>query len=432
MQMLLRVAARHSAASRLRRGEPMSRGLGWIVGSLQRVGVPVFPQARAATATPMHSLVACRHQSTAKGFADEEDDVAGSFAYDPAQSLAIDQTKQAQADRVQSLVSQWMTELGVAGASAATPSVIAAKAAVVKRLTTQPINDCILCAQVAVTHVQNDAGEDMRLKMPPAPYAEVRKLIDAEYPGMDLVQFAESGGTAYCRVRKAQREMIATLSTAAGLDADDDDDAPAAAPLDEGPKRPVVQHVFRDVVDSHFIGWKSTKVVDELKRGHPVKLTIQQFQNAEMAIEKMKEFMDAIKEKATTSQLAHQYTGVHASERELSIMLKSLPASAAAAAGQKASPVTNSGRSKGNASSASVVAVGVTIRHPTPQEWDGIGAKMVDACDRNGSKGTYRKSGALKARNLGMRTVRVDKYGRVIGDVMDGARPMPPSNAGAE
>ncbi|EPY34188.1 hypothetical protein STCU_01783 [Strigomonas culicis] len=212
-------------------------------------------------------------------------------------------------------------------------------------------------------------------------------LEQAQQRGLHLVQMGVREGLAFCRIRDETpwiHQLIAEDMAAAGAAAAGAAEEAASAP--EKLKK-LVDHQFRDVVDAHFIGWKSKKIAEDIRRLHPVKLTIKDFQSAESAMYKLREMCVAIKEFAEAKGIYHHFTSIVGNDREASITLS--PSSA-----------NKSG------------TVSKLVKHPSEKEWTSALKRMQDQCQRAGRTGTYFKSSSLKPRNVGASLHRVDKYGR--------------------
>jgi hypothetical protein len=137
--------------------------------------------------------------------------------------------------------------------------------------------------------------------------------------------------------------------------------------------------------------------VQELARGHPIRLQILQFASPENAAKKMQEMLASIQKHATTPDtslpgkekrpdVGHQSTGVHVSEKELTVTLK---------------PTERGG----------------AVKHPSAADWKAAVKRHEQLCNRDGKVvGTYVPDTSLKRRNMGATTYRVDKFGRRIGD----------------
>lgn len=266
-----------------------------------------------------------------------------------------------------------------------------------KHLVAFPINEMITSDEIQITHVENEAGEDVKFQLGTMTLQDA--LQQARDNERDLVQLASNGGKAFCRLRAERKRFMSTIQ-------EDLDALEAAANGGKGSgsankrkPKPPTHHIFKDVVDAHFIGWKSVKIFNEIKAGHAVKLSIQQFQNPEMAVAKMQEMLAAIKSKADAAAAAassnpaeahkavpglHFYTGIGVSGSELSITLQ---------------PVLDANSKVKQ------------TRHPLPKDWAQTEQRLLAA---TGGKGTYRKSNVLVAKNVGAREFRTDKFGRRI------------------
>lgn len=197
----------------------------------------------------------------------------------------------------------------------------------------RPINECIEADEIMITHV---GGEARRL--PPMPLDAA--LEAAREQELDLVQMAASvkdgKRVAFCRIRDERTPAMESVKHLLGAASGGSDKSEAVQ------LRALNIHSFSDVCDAHFIGWRSKKIVVELKKRHPVKLVIERFTSAAGALEKMRAMLAAIEEHAKETAVIHHHTGITVSERELSVSL---------------SPdVTASSHAKG-------------IRHPKQADW---------------------------------------------------------------
>lgn len=256
-----------------------------------------------------------------------------------------------------------------------------------KYLLEHPINELIDATMIHITHVANAEGEEVKAAggMVRSPCDRDTAIRQAREKGLDVVMMARRGDTAYCRIRNEKNHVLHLVKK----------ELDAAAEAAETAGRPskvkdLLQHQFRDVVDAHFIGWKSKKIVQELKKGYPVKLVIREFQNWEGAILKMKEMCKAIQRVAEGEKVSHHFSSITANANEVSVMF---------------SPSVNRGNSGNKV---------VQIKHPIEKEWAYAQKRMEDSCRKSGRFGTYMKAPQLKPRCLGETTYRVDKYGRRI------------------
>lgn len=241
-----------------------------------------------------------------------------------------------------------------------------------------PVNECIDSAQVFITHVQDpDSLKDVQMRLGPMSVEEA--LGVAKERGMDLVQVAAQADKSFCRVRHERRRILQEFEEALKPEAN-----PQSPNQQQQSRRASEQCVveFRDVANDHFLDWRSTKIVDDLARGHPVRLTIAKFASPNSAAERMQKMLQHVEEKAAERKVWHTFTSVEADDRHLSVSLGPSP--------------------------------NQSVRHPTPKEWGQILAKFSAACRNSGrdNLGTYKASTQLKRRNVGVRQFRVDKFGR--------------------
>jgi hypothetical protein len=335
---------------------------------------------------------------------EEEEDV-----FDPTAAVAGEARRLRQATLIEALVDSLLP--------AGSPS--EAREKLLAHFRATPINNCIGHQRVVITHTQNESGEEVRMRLPEMTLEDA--LEQARDNNLDLVQVAEKAadGIAYCRLRNEQVKALSLVSDlvpsasgasaaaqAAGAAGAADGSDPAqqqqqaqAEQLQGGrtpPQREPKSHVFRDAVDQHFVDWRSRKIVEELHRGHPVTLQIQQFISPESAIGKMKEMMDAVKAHAEKDEkfaagltqrdrglVSHRYTGVRVSDKELAVTL------------------VPDRKTSG-------------LKHPGPADWAAAQKRFIELCRKSDRKsaGTYQESSSLKRRDVGARTFRTDKFGR--------------------
>jgi translation initiation factor IF-3 len=284
-------------------------------------------------------------------------------------------------------------------------------------LVQHPVDVLILHAEVQITHIENpETGAEERVHLSPMDIQDA--LEQAKLRKMNLVQMGSRGNElAYCRIRRERPWILklvqAEMEQAEGLMGDpailtspatDTNGGGAATAADGaaqasaqtrqpsqyvGKTKPLIDHQFRDAVDAHFIGWRSKKIVQDIRKGHSVKVTIKDFQSPEAAIHKLREMCNAMKMYAEGENISYHFTSIVANDREASITF-----------------------SPPSASKSGTVAKGV--KHPTEKEWANALQRMEDACQKAGRHGTYMKSNKLKMRNMGASMYRVDKYGRRV------------------
>ncbi|KAK7201204.1 hypothetical protein NESM_000182000 [Novymonas esmeraldas] len=275
-----------------------------------------------------------------------------------------------------------------------------------------PVDTLILHAEVQITHIENaETGAEDRVNLSPMNITDA--LEQAQLRKMNLVQMGARGDDlAYCRIRRErpwvwklvepEMELVSGLtgapmtdaSAAAGAQLQQQQQGGDAGPSDQprqylGKTKELIDHAFRDAVDAHFIGWRSKKIAQDIRKGHPVKLTIRDFQSAEAAVHRLREMSNAVRTYAEEQHIYHHFTSIVASDREASLTL---------------SPPT------ANKSGT----VSKTVRHPSEKEWAHALRRMEEACQKAGRSGTYMKSNKLKMRSVGASTYRVDKYGRRV------------------
>ncbi|ORC87599.1 uncharacterized protein TM35_000212050 [Trypanosoma theileri] len=280
-----------------------------------------------------------------------------------------------------------------------------------------PMDTLITQPKVQITHVEDpDSGTETKISLSPCELAEA--LQQAKERSMNLVQMGTRGDIAYCRIRNETPRILGLVSEE--LEAlrqqqeqqqQQSSSRGSGRGKDQG-VRELIDHTFRDVVDAHFVGWRSQKIVQDLRRRHPVRLSIKEFQSPDTALAKMREMCDAVRRNAESAGVAHHYTSLVATDREVSITLapnvQTPPSSPSTTPTAKSSSKSSSSSSQSSSSSSSIV------RHPGEREWSQAAARMLAACRKSGRHGTYVRNAALKPRSLGQTLFRVDKYGRKI------------------
>nr|CCC91278.1 conserved hypothetical protein [Trypanosoma congolense IL3000] len=256
-----------------------------------------------------------------------------------------------------------------------------------------PIDTLITQPRVQITHLEDkESGTESKISLSPCDLSEA--LQQAQERGMNLVQMGTRGDVAYCRIRNEMPRVQALIS--AELEALSEQEAQQSergdgrgAAKSEGKMRELIDHAFRDAVDAHFVGWRSKKIVEDIKKRHPVKLTIKEFQSPEAAIGKLREMCLAMQRHAEELVVYHHFTSIVANDREASITFApSLPR-----------PQSDAWKH---------------IKYPGEKEWASALKRMEEACRKSGRYGTYAKSNKPKMRSLGQTAFRVDKYGRKI------------------
>lgn len=334
----------------------------------------------------------------------EEEETAFDFEFDPMAGVRHDAAVETAKKSIDSIIE----ELAPPNAPPEALTKIRAY------LTQHPVDALILHAEVQITHIENpDTGVEDRVHLS---LMDIKDALEqAQMRKMNLVQMGSRGNElAYCRIRRerpwilklVQAEMEqaeglmgnpAALTSpatensgaAAATVAATEGEAPHHPSQYIGKTKPLIDHQFRDAVDVHFIGWRSKKIVQDIRKGHAVKVTIKDFQSPEAAILKLREMSNAMKTYAEAEQVSHHFTSIVANDREASISF---------------SPPT--------ANKSGTIAKGV--KHPSEKEWANALKRMEEACQKVGRIGTYMKSGKLKARNMGASMYRVDKYGRRV------------------
>lgn len=246
-----------------------------------------------------------------------------------------------------------------------------------------PVDQLILCSTVQVTHIEDEAGEEKKAgNLSPMPLKDALEAAAAR--GLQVVQMGEANGKAFVRLRDERKRIMAIIAedmASVAVESKPSEEADQQVRLKKS-----IDHAFRDVVDAHFISWKSKKIVEDIKRLHPVKVAIQQFQSAESAIAKLREMTVAIKGHAEAANVIHHFTTINVGDKEISILF---------------SP---SAQGKENSAKA--------IKHPGEKEWANALNRLQGVMRKSGRSGTYSKFDSLKPRNLGAVNYRVDRFGR--------------------
>ncbi|KAG5476388.1 hypothetical protein LSCM1_04091 [Leishmania martiniquensis] len=276
-----------------------------------------------------------------------------------------------------------------------------------------PVDTLIVHSAVQITHIENpDTGAEERVHLSPMDIKEALK--QAQLRNMNLVLMGARGDElAYCRIRRERpwvwKLVQPEMDLVSGLTGTPATGDAVTAPQQEqqkhgtgsgdgeadrprqylGKTKELVDHAFRDAVDAHFIGWRSKKIVQDIRKGHPVKLTIRDFQSPEAAVHKLREMSNAVKSHAEEQRVYHHFTSIVGNDREASLTLSP--------------PMANKSGT-----------ISKTVKHPSEKEWAHTLKRMEDACQKAGRSGTYVKSSKLKMRNVGATTYRVDKYGRRV------------------
>ncbi|KAG5476661.1 hypothetical protein CUR178_03834 [Leishmania enriettii] len=323
------------------------------------------------------------------------------FEFDPMAGVRHDAAVETAKKRVESIVE----ELAPPNASSEALEKIRSY------LRQHPVDTLILHAEVQITHMESpDTGAEERVHLTPMGIKEA--LEEAQLRKMNLVQMGARGDElAYCRIRRERprvwKLVQPEMDLVSGLTGTPATNNAVAAQHQEpqkhdtgrgdnqtdrplqylGKTKELVDHAFRDAVDDHFIGWRSKKIVQDIRKGHPVKLTIRDFQCPEAAVHKLREMSNAVKTYAEEQRIYHHFTSIIGNEREASLTLSP--------------PMANKSGT-----------ISKTVKHPSEKEWAHTLKRMEDACQKAGRRGTYVKSKKLKMRNLGATTYRVDKYGR--------------------
>ncbi|GET89443.1 hypothetical protein, conserved [Leishmania tarentolae] len=378
-------------------------------GSRLSISSAVFSNNRNGVHAHTLLCVSCRRLSASarlltpeiRAGGDGEDPFA--FEFDPMTSVRHDAAVETAKKSLESIVE----ELAPPNASSE------ALAKIRSYLNQHPVDTLILNTKVQITHIENpDTGVEERVHLSPMDIKDALK--QAQLRNMNLVQMGARGDDlAYCRIRReqpwvwklVQREMD-LVSGFTGIPATDaavvaqkqeqqvqdagSGDSHSSHPRQYvGKTKELIDHTFRDAVDAHFVGWRSKKIAQDIRKGHPVKLTIRDFQSPEAAVHKLREMCNALKKYAEEQHIFHHFSSIVANDREASITL---------------SPPT------ANKSGT----ISKTVKHPSEKEWTHTLKRMEEACQKAGRSGTYVKSNKLKMRNVGATTYRVDKYGRRV------------------
>ena len=182
-----------------------------------------------------------------------------------------------------------------------------------------PVNNTITADQVLITHIWDPVTEkEEKVSIPTMDVEEA--LAKAAELKLDIVQLGLRDGVAFCRIRDETQKALSTVADLLAVeDAPTQDDGGKASNWKMQSK--TMNHQFKDVADAHFVKWKSVKIVEELGKGYPVKLQIQQFVSVESAVAKMKEMAEAIRLNAVKRSIPFNGTQVQVSEREINLQL---------------------------------------------------------------------------------------------------------------
>lgn len=306
----------------------------------------------------------CSNRSPTKSVDDDADDGFTLNATDILHRQVAQANASANSD---ALVAMWLPD------NAPQP----AKDKVLEYLRSHPVDNLIQCSSVLVTHIEEN-GEEKKVNVSEMPLEDA--IESAKERGLSVVQMGERDGLAYVRFRNEKNRV---LSLVAAELAEIDNTATQSIRL-----KKATEHVFRDVVDAHFIGWKSKKIVEDLKKLHPVKVGVNQFQTAESAVSKLREMCNAMKQHAEATGVYHHFTSINTSDKEVAILF---------------SP---SVQGKNNSSKS--------VKHPGEKEWNHTANRLGEVLRKSGRSGTYSKAEVLTPRNMGALPYRVDKYGRRI------------------
>lgn len=289
------------------------------------------------------------------------------FEYDPMSNVSSDAAKEASRRKSESVVRSLLPPNA--------PPAAFTKA--LQYVLSHPVNELITTPLIQITHISNAAGEEEKVSLPPCELAEALKR--AKDSGFELVAMGANAQVSFCRVQDMKKSLLLLVKKEMEAAAEADGAQPPSK------QRSTITHQFRDVVDAHFIGWKSKKILDDLAKGHPVKLVIKEFQSWDGALLKLQAMCTAMQKSAEARKLVHHFTSITANATEASVIF--------------APPAR--GRSG-------------TLRYPGAKEWGAARKRMEDACQKSGRQGTYMKTSQMKPRSLGETTYRVDKYGRRI------------------
>lgn len=339
----------------------------------------------SSAASPLTTSRACH--ATGGGDRDATTAATGlDFEYDPMAGVRHDAAVVAAGRDLDSILEELLPE----GA----PPAAAEKVRLY--LQQHPVDSLITAANVQITHVESpETGLDERASLSPVPLVEA--LEQSEFRKMHLVQMGCREDVAFCRIRDERpwvykliaEEMSAVEAERAALEEQEQRVGNRRGGRGSGGLKELVDNNFRDLVDAHFIGWKSKKICEDVKKGHSVKLTIRDFQSAETAMHKLREMSNAMKRYAEEKAIWHHFTSIVGNEREASITFSP-------AVENKAGQISK------------------LVKHPGEKEWAHALKRMQDSCQRSGRIGTYAKTGNLRPRNVGSTMYRTDKFGRRI------------------
>lgn len=346
-----------------------SRCFSSVVVRRALVASSVFVPSTSAPLLISKRLKSIRNDNSPEGRTEDADE----YIFDASTLVQREAAEAGAENNLEKILSSWLPEY------APDAAIDKVKAYLAKN----PVDELILSPTVQVTHIEDESGEEKKVSNL-SPMTLKEAIENARERGISVVQMAERDGVAFVRIRNEKKRVLEMIAQ----ELSSLESSTPAQPQVNLRLKNNIDHIFRDAVDDHFVGWKSKKIVDDMKKLHPVKIGIQQFQSADTAVSKLRQMANAIKTQAESLGVWHHFTSMNASDKEVSVLF---------------SP---SIQGKANASKQ--------VKHPSEKEWNNLVSRLEGALGKSGRMGTYMKMNDLKPRNVGATPYRVDKYGRRI------------------
>ena len=252
------------------------------------------------------------------------------------------------------------------------------------------INNFIPCEKVRITHIEtNDQSANQTIDRN-LTYSIEEAIAIAEQGGNDLVMMAEKDGVAFCKIKNEKKRALQQIENLLTQT-----DVSRNANTHELPRAKAMkteEFIFRDVIDTQAIEWKSKYAMQALKKNRQVKLICEKFSSPRIVVEKLQQFLEKIRDFSQTENIAYNAMQLSASDRTFVVTL------------------TPTQISKG-------------IRNPGRAEWDKVMQRFQNAFDRCGrdNVGTWQTRHKKKATRTGPSLFRTDKFGNRIDSATDNA-----------
>ena len=245
------------------------------------------------------------------------------------------------------------------------------------------INRYIPCEKVRITSVEVDGKLTDGYIDRNAAYTIDDAIALAEKVKSDLVMMAEKDGVAYCKIKDEKKRALEHISHL--LKRTDEVEKQSRYDAHKQKSAKVEEIIFRDIIDSQAIDWKSKYAVQALKRFRPVKLICEKFSSPRGVVDKLSEFLSKIRGWAEADNVVYNAMQVSVSDRSFTVIIQ---------------PSSNAKE----------------IKQPGKSDWDKVMQRFKTAFDKSGRDdvGTWHQRQKLKARASGFRMYRTDKYGRKI------------------